>query len=108
VLDVKEDREGVTFQVHVSPRAARTRIQGEHAGALKLSLTAAPVDDAANTALCALLAEALGVTRAEVRIRHGQRGRLKTVHVAGVGAAAVHGLLGPVTSDGSPPPRSRP
>jgi uncharacterized protein (TIGR00251 family) len=106
VIDVRESPDGVTFQVRVSPRAAATRIQGEHAGALKVSLTAPPVDDAANGALCAVLAEALCVPRADVQIRHGRRGRLKTVHVAGSCPAAVHGLIGESTA-AAPVPRPR-
>jgi uncharacterized protein YggU (UPF0235/DUF167 family) len=43
--------------------------------------------------LCELLAEALRVPKSAVQIKSGQRGRLKTLHVAGVSRAAVEALL---------------
>jgi hypothetical protein len=60
--------------------------------ALKVRLTAPPVDDRANAALCRLLADALGVPASRVRIVSGERSRLKRVEVRGVTAAQVQAL----------------
>lgn len=84
----------VRFEVHVAPRARREGVVGEHDGALKVALTAPPVEGAANAALIALLAEALGVSRSAVRIVRGQSSRRKALEVEGVEAAAIHALLG--------------
>jgi uncharacterized protein (TIGR00251 family) len=81
--------------VRVSPRASRSSIQGAHAGALKVSLCAPPVDGEANAALCELLARSLGVAKRAVSITHGHTSKLKTVRVIGVSAEAVRALLGP-------------
>ena len=54
-----------------------------HGDAIKIRLTSPPVDDAANEELVALLAEALGVPRSEVRIVSGARARSKIVEVVG-------------------------
>jgi uncharacterized protein (TIGR00251 family) len=75
---------GVSFYVQVQPRASHDAIGGEHAGALKIRLTAPPVDDRANQALVQLLAARLNVPRAAVRIVSGEKGRRKRVTVAGV------------------------
>lgn len=91
-LVLREQDGAVCFEVRVAPRAARAAIVGVHAGALKLSLTAPPVDGAANAALIELLAEALSVPRRAVRIVRGERGRHKTVCVDGVHADAVRAL----------------
>jgi uncharacterized protein (TIGR00251 family) len=74
----------VTFYVQVQPRASRDAIEGEHGDALKIRLTAPPVDDRANQALVRLLAERLNVPRAAVRIVAGEKSRRKRVTVAGV------------------------
>ena len=74
----------VTFYVQVQPRASRAAIEGEHGDALKIRLTAPPVDDRANQALVRLLAERLNVPRAAVRIVAGEKSRRKRVTVAGV------------------------
>ena len=74
----------VTFYVQVQPRASRDAIEGEHGDALKIRLTAPPVDDRANQALVQLLAERLNVPRAAVRIVAGEKSRRKRVIVAGV------------------------
>lgn len=78
-------REGaVTFEVRVSPRASRSQILGVHEGVLKVALTAPPVDGAANAALIRLLAKALGVTKSNITIVRGERGRDKVLEVRGV------------------------
>jgi uncharacterized protein YggU (UPF0235/DUF167 family) len=51
-MEIKESRGSVSFAVRVSPRASREAIEGEHAGALKVRLTAPPVEDRANESLC--------------------------------------------------------
>jgi uncharacterized protein (TIGR00251 family) len=92
MLEVKEDSRGVSFAVRVSPRASRSKVQGEHAGALKVSLAAPPVEGEANAALCELLAKRLAVPKSAVRIIAGLRGKSKTVRVEGVRAEAVQAL----------------
>lgn len=93
-LAVTEHAGGVRFAVRVQPRASRTAIEGLHAGALKVRLHAPPVDGAANAALVALLAKALGVPKRDVRVVAGETARSKLVEVDGVSAAAVRALAG--------------
>jgi len=84
---------GVSFYVQVQPRASRDAVEDEHAGALKIRLTAPPVNDRANEALVGLLAECLNVPRAAVRIVAGEKSRRKRVVVAGVRREQVLALL---------------
>ena len=74
----------VTFNVRVVPRASRSEIVGEHDGALRVRITAAPVDGAANEALVRLLALALDVSRTDIAIAAGQTSRLKRVVISGI------------------------
>jgi hypothetical protein len=92
-LNVREHDGGASFELRVQPRAARSAMLGVHAGALKLSLTAAPVDGAANDALLRLLAGWLDVRRAELELLRGERSRAKIVHVRGLTAAALRAKI---------------
>ena len=84
MLAAKETANGVSFAVRVTPRASRSALRGITDGVLKVSLTAPPVDGAANAALCEYLAEVLDVPRRAVEIRHGDHSRQKTVLVSGL------------------------
>lgn len=92
-LPVFETDGGITFDVQVVPRAARDRLGPVHGQRLKVHLTAPPVDGAANEALIALVARALGRRRHEVQILRGATGRHKTLRVAGIDRAALFSLL---------------
>lgn len=76
--------QGVTIRVYVAPRSSASRVVGEHNGALKVALTAPPVEGAANKALVELLAKLLGVPKGAVSIVSGETSRNKTVRVEGV------------------------
>jgi len=82
-IDVQERGGAITFAVRVIPRASHDAIEGEYQGALKVRLTAPPVDDRANDALIRLLAERLNVPRSAVRIVAGEKSRKKRVEIAG-------------------------
>ena len=80
----RETADGVTFRVHVQPRAARNRLQGMHDDALKISLTAPPVEGAANRLCRDFLAQLLGLPRALVEVVGGHKSRRKTIYVEGL------------------------
>ena len=80
----RETADGVTFRVHVQPRAARNRLQGMHDDALKISLTAPPVEGAANRLCRDFLAQLLGLPRALVEVAGGHKSRRKTIYVEGL------------------------
>lgn len=77
---------GITIKIHVAPRSSSNKVVGVHNGAIKVSLTAPPVDGAANKALVEFLAKVLGVPKGAVRIVSGEASRHKMVAVIGVGA----------------------
>jgi uncharacterized protein (TIGR00251 family) len=79
----------VLLHVRVTPRARRNALGGIRDGVLTVRLAAPPVEGAANTALIALLAEALGLSRSAVRLEAGLRSRHKRVRISGLGAEEV-------------------
>jgi uncharacterized protein (TIGR00251 family) len=85
--------DGVLIDVRVTPRASHSRLDGAHAGALRVRLHAPPVDGAANDELIAVMAEAFGVPKRAVAIVSGQDSRSKRVRVSGVSAAAAQQIV---------------
>ena len=62
-------------------KASRDEIVGRHGDALKIAITAPPVDGKANAHLCKYLAKQCGVAKSKVAITKGQLNRYKTVVV---------------------------
>ena len=83
------------FRVYVQPRASRNEVAGLHAGAVKIRLAAAPVDNAANEALIEFVAGVLGVSRRSVRIVAGAASRRKLLEVEGVSEEQIAARLRP-------------
>jgi uncharacterized protein len=93
MIALREHEGGVSFQVRLHPRAKKDAVTGEHGDALKVALTAPPVEGRANDALIAFLAQLLKVPRSSVSIAAGQGSRNKVVRVAGLSAAAARQIL---------------
>ena len=94
MLHIREEKEGVFFKVRVQPRAARNQVAGLYADALKLRLTAPPVDGEANEACRSFLAGLLKVPRSQVEIVSGHTGRSKMIKVLGISAEKLVKALG--------------
>jgi hypothetical protein len=92
-LKITEVEGGVTFAVRVVPQASRSEIAGIHGDALKIRVTAPPVEGRANEALVAFLAKRLGVRKSQVEIVAGATSRRKTIHVIGLLAHEVEECL---------------
>jgi len=85
---------GTTFAVKIHPRAKKNVITGEVSDALKLALTAPPVEGRANEACIEFFANLLKVPRSSVTIASGQKDRRKVIRVAGLHAAEVRKRIG--------------
>ena len=92
---VSDHPQGAVLRLRVVPRAPRDGIDGPHGDALKLRLTAPPVEGEANAALVRLLSRLLEVPRSSLHLLAGSTGRQKLLQVAGCGAAVVRARLAP-------------
>ena len=101
-MEITKTAQGVVFAARVTPRASRNAIEGEYQGALRVRLTAPPVEDRANEALCRLLAERLNVPVSAVRIVAGARSRTKRVAISGISRAQISALLSTAQKEGHP------
>jgi len=79
MIRIRHHPEGIVFDVLVQPRASRNSIAGAHDGALKIRLTAPPVDNAANRMCIKFLAKCLGISKSRLEIIAGHAGRRKQV-----------------------------
>jgi len=94
MISIRETSVGATFAVRVQPRARKNAITGELGDALKLALTAPPVDGRANEACIEFLADLLDVPRSSVTIASGDTSRNKVIRVAGVTADEIRRRIG--------------
>ena len=87
--------DGSTLTIRLHPGARKNAVIGVHAEAVKIALTAPPVDGKANEALIAFVAEALHLPRARIDIVAGLTNRSKTLRITGKSAAEVAAALFP-------------
>jgi len=83
----------VLLKIHVVPNARTTEIIGQHGDALKIRISAPPVDGAANEEVCRYFSKLLKVKKSAVAVVSGQTSKQKTVAVAGVTIESVQAAL---------------
>jgi uncharacterized protein (TIGR00251 family) len=93
-FDAHRRGDAVRFSVRLQPRASKNEIAGLHGVALKVRVTALPVDGLANDALVELLSKALKTLRRNVCIVTGHSSRTKVVEVHEVDLESVQRLAG--------------
>lgn len=93
MIAVQQQGDSATFSVKVHPRARRERIAGVLGDALKLEITAPPVEGKANEACIRFFAGLLKVPRSSVTIAAGNSSRNKVIRVVGISAARVEEAL---------------
>jgi hypothetical protein len=96
MLDIKETPEGVTFKIRVQPRAAKNQLAGAYEDAIKVRLTAPPVEGEANQACIEFFAKLFGVAKSQVVLAAGHTGRSKIIKVLGVTEEQALQVLGQV------------
>ena len=69
----------LSLHLHIQPKASRNRVAGLHNDAVKLCITAPPVDNQANRAVIAFLAKLFKIPKSAITIQSGHQGRHKTV-----------------------------
>ena len=92
-VPLKESTSGVTFAIKVHPRARKNAITGTVGDALKLALTAPPVDGKANQAVIEFFSDLFAITRSSVTIASGETSRTKVIRVSGISADQVRQRL---------------
>ena len=84
MIELTPSKEGVLLNVHAQPGARRSGLAGEHAGALRVAVTAPPDKGKANAAILDVLAESLGLKPSQVALISGEASRRKRILLAGL------------------------
>jgi uncharacterized protein (TIGR00251 family) len=93
-FDAHRRGDTVRFSVRLQPRASKNEIAGLQGSALKVRVTAPPVDGMANEALIELLSRALNTSRRNVCIVSGQTSRTKLIEISEASLESVQRLAG--------------
>jgi uncharacterized protein (TIGR00251 family) len=92
VIRYSQHDRGLTFAVRVVPRASTSAVGGEYNGALRVRISAPPVDGAANQELTRVLARSFRVPQNAVEIISGSNSKNKIVRLQGADATRLEQL----------------
>ncbi|MCK4533878.1 MAG: YggU family protein [Syntrophobacterales bacterium] len=84
MIPVSETENGVVFNIRVIPRASRCELAGVQGDALKIRITAPPVEGVANKECIRFLSDMLGVKRSKIKIIAGHKSKNKKVSISGI------------------------
>jgi uncharacterized protein (TIGR00251 family) len=107
MIDVTNHPEGAVLPVRARPGARKNGLVDEHGGALRVAVTAPPVDGRANEALVEVLAETLNLRKSQFVLLAGETSRVKRFLVRGVNAddllSRIDGVLTPTVFEPQDP-----
>ena len=89
ILQLRESKHGLTFDIQVTPHASSAQVVGVQEGILKIKVTALPVEGAANEACIKLLAKTFALKKSQMEIFVGAKSRKKTVLVKDISRKAL-------------------
>lgn len=93
MIAVTAHAEGCVLPVRAQPGARKNAVAGEHAGALKVLVTAPPEDGKANKAILDVLRQVLGLKRSQIDLLSGATNRDKRVLIRGLAKAELESRL---------------
>ena len=93
MVAIRETEHGIILHVHVVPRSAKSEVSGVQGDALKLKITAPPVEGQANAECIRFLSNVLGIKKKQVKILGGHKSKKKTVAIEGIGRKDIEALI---------------
>ncbi|RJQ65394.1 MAG: YggU family protein [Desulfobacteraceae bacterium] len=87
MLFLQETPDGVVLSIYIQPRSSKNAVIGLYGDALKIKLTAPPVEGEANKMCAAYLSKCLGVPKSDIEIVSGHSSRRKKILVRWAGAS---------------------
>ncbi|MFM9874566.1 MAG: DUF167 domain-containing protein [Fimbriimonadaceae bacterium] len=77
------DRE-CELTVRVTPKSSQNKMAIQADGSVRIWVNAPPVDGAANGAAVKLVSQVIGVSKSQIEIVRGEKGRDKTFRISGL------------------------
>ncbi|MCY3825449.1 MAG: DUF167 domain-containing protein [Nitrospinae bacterium] len=102
MIGLREEADGVSFEVRVQPRSSKTEISGIQDGILRVRLTSPPVDGAANRQCIELLSRKMKIPKRAIRIASGASARRKRLKVLGLGVEEMKNILSDLAQGAMP------
>ena len=84
-LEIRAHENSVIFPVIVQPRSKKNGVVGLREGALKVKVTAPPIEGAANEAVIELLSQFLRIRKSNIEILKMKTSRRKLIQCKGIG-----------------------
>ncbi|MBN2538458.1 MAG: YggU family protein [Deltaproteobacteria bacterium] len=84
MIPVGETTDGIVLNIRVIPRSSRCELAGIQGDALKLRITAPPVEGAANKECVRFLSGMLGIKKSQIKIIAGHKSKNKKVSISGI------------------------
>lgn len=79
MLQIRESAEGIIFKIVVLPKSSQNRVSGLHGDALKIKITAPPVEGSANKMCVSFLSKLLKTPKSSLEIVSGPSARTKQI-----------------------------
>jgi len=95
-----QGKDGSIFvNIYVQPRASKNGFAGIHGDALKIRITAPPVDGRANSMIIATLAKLFHISKSDISLSSGRQSRNKRFCITGLTLADVIAVFEEVPLD---------
>lgn len=92
-IQISEQEEAVIVNVRVIPRASKSEIVGIYDGALKIRISAPPVDGAANAEIVRFLSKTFGVSKSDVFILSGETSKNKRIKIENLSKSSFEEII---------------
>ena len=90
---VRETPNGIILDIKTQPGASRDECVGLQGDALKIRVTAPPVDSAANKAVVKFLSKMIRIPKSQITIIKGKTSRQKQILLSGLNASDLDPLF---------------
>jgi uncharacterized protein (TIGR00251 family) len=96
MFSITEGQDGIIFSLRVIPRSSRCEVAGVQNDALKLKITAPPVEGKANEECIRFLSDKLGIKRNRITIKAGHKSKNKTISISGITKEDLKSIIYPI------------
>lgn len=98
MLRIKDTEKGAVLEIRLLPRSSRCEVAGVQDGALKVKITAPPVEGRANEECIRFLSDLLRTRKSAISIIAGEKSKNKKILVSGMTAQEIEKVIRPMVA----------